>query len=105
MAANLTVNANKRIRGKILMLLYSVAPGLVEVRTITNSLLDAGSISVPDLARHVDYLAGKGYVTVIDEEDAEKLLRGQVPVDAFLKLTPTGIDLVEGTIEDLGVDV
>ena len=99
MAANLTVNANKRIRGKILMLLYSVAPGPVEVRTITNSLLDAGSISVPDLARHVDYL------TVIDEEDAEKLLRGQVPVDAFLKLTPTGIDLVEGTIEDLGVDV
>ena len=61
MAANLTVNANKRIRGKILMLLYSVAPGPVEVRTITNSLLDAGSISVPDLARHVDYLAGKGY--------------------------------------------
>ena len=54
MAANLTVNANKRIRGKILMLLYSVAPGPVEVRTITNSLLDAGSISVPDLARHVD---------------------------------------------------
>ena len=105
MAANLTVNANKRIRGKILMLLYSVAPGPVEVRTITNSLLDAGSISVPDLARQVDYLAGKGYVTVIDEEDAEKLLRGQVPVDAFLKLTPTGIDLVEGTIEDLGVDV
>ena len=36
MAANLTVNANKRIRGKILMLLYSVAPGPVEVRTITN---------------------------------------------------------------------
>ena len=48
MAANLTVNANKRIRGKILMLLYSVAPGPVEVRTITNSLLDAGSISVPE---------------------------------------------------------
>ncbi|MFQ8758077.1 MAG: phage protein Gp27 family protein [Intestinimonas sp.] len=79
MAANLTVNANKRIRGKILMLLYSVAPGPVEVRTITNSLLDAGSISVPDLARHVDYLAGKGYVTVIDEEDAEEAAAGPGP--------------------------
>lgn len=105
MEANLMVNANKRIRGKILALLYSVAPGPVEVRTITNSLLDAGNINVPDLARYVDYLVGKGYVTTIDEETAEKLLRGQVPVDAFLKLTPVGIDLVEGTIEDPGVDV
>lgn len=105
MANNLTVGANKRIRGKILSLLYSVAPGPVEVRTIINSLLDAGNINVPDISRHVDYLVGKGYVTTIDEENAEKLLRGIVSVEAMLKLTPLGIDLVEGTIEDLGVDV
>lgn len=105
MANNLTVGANKRIRGKILSLLYSVAPGPVEVRTITNGLLDAGNINVPDIARYVDYLAGKGYVTTIKEEDAEQLLRGTIQVDVMLKLTPVGIDLVEGTIEDPGVDV
>ena len=38
MAANLTVAANKRVRGEILALLYSVQPVPVEIRTITNSL-------------------------------------------------------------------
>lgn len=104
MGMNLTVGANKRIRGKILSLLYSVTPGTAEVRTITNSLLDGG-FTVTDIARHVDYLAGKGYVTMIHEDDAEQILRGIVPPSAFIKLTPAGVDLVEGTIEDLGVDV
>ena len=41
MAANLTVAANKRVRGEILALLYSVQPVPVEIRTITNSLLES----------------------------------------------------------------
>lgn len=105
MVSNLTANANKRIRGKILTLLYSVTPGSAEVRTITNSLLDDGMVNVTDIARHVDYLVGKGYISMISEEDAEQILRGIVPPSAYIKLTPTGVDLVEGTIEDLGVDV
>ena len=36
MAANLTVAANKRVRGEILALLYSVQPVPVEIRTITD---------------------------------------------------------------------
>lgn len=105
MAADLTIKANKRIRGKILSLLYSVTPIPVEIRTITNSLLEDTMVSVPDIARHIDYLSGKDYISVISEEDAAQVLRGVVPPSAFIKLTPNGIDLVEGTIEDLGVDV
>lgn len=105
MAIDLTVSANKRARGEILTLMYSVHPMPVEIRTITNALLESNVVSVPDIARHADYLVGKGYISVINEEDAEKVLRGVVPPSAFLKLTPKGVDLVEGTIEDPGVDV
>ena len=100
MAANLTVAANKRVRGEILALLYSVQPVPVEIRTITNSLLESNMVSVPSIAQHIDYLSGKKYIQVIGEEAAE-----QIPPSAFVKLTPTGVDLVEGTIEDQGVDV
>ena len=128
MAANLTVAANKRVRGEILALLYSVQPVPVEIRTITNSLLESNMVSVPSIAQHIDYLSGKKYIQVIDdhpilrtgvkqlismapdiqvigEEAAEQILHGVVPPSAFVKLTPTGVDLVEGTIEDQGVDV
>ena len=104
MAANLTVAANKRVRGEILALLYSVQPVPVEIRTITNSLLESNMVSVPSIAQHIDYLSGKKYIQVIGEA-AEQILHGVVPPSAFVKLTPTGVDLVEGTIEDQGVDV
>ena len=51
MAANLTVAANKRVRGEILALLYSVQPVPVEIRTITNSLLESNMVSVPSIAQ------------------------------------------------------
>ena len=91
--------------GEILALLYSVQPVPVEIRTITNSLLESNMVSVPSIAQHIDYLSGKKYIQVIGEDAAEQILHGVVPPSAFVKLTPTGVDLVEGTIEDQGVDV
>lgn len=105
MEANLTVAANKRVRGEILALLYSVQPVPVEIRTIINSLLESNMVSVPSIAQHIDYLSGKKYIQVIGEDAAKQILHGVVPPSAFVKLTPTGVDLVEGTIEDQGVDV
>lgn len=105
MAADLMVKASKRARGEILALLYSVQPIPVEVRTITNSLLESNMVNVPDIAKHIDYLSGKGYIELISEDAAAQILRGIVPPSAFVKLTPKGIDLVEETIEDPGVDV
>ena len=77
----------------------------VEIRTIVNSLLESNMVTVPNIAQFIDYLSGKKYIEVIGEDDAEQILRGVVPPSAFIKLTPTGVDLVEGTIEDQGVDV
>ena len=54
MAVDLTVSANKRARGEILALMYSVQPMPVEIRTITNALLESNVVSVPDIARPVD---------------------------------------------------
>ena len=86
MAANLTVAANKRVRGEILALLYSVQPVPVEIRTITNSLLESNMVSVPSIAQHIDYLSGKKYIQVIGEEAAEQILHGVVPPSALVKL-------------------
>ena len=91
MAANLTVAANKRVRGEILALLYSVQPVPVEIRTITNSLLESNMVSVPSIAQHIDYLSGKKYIQVIGEEAAEQILHGVVPPSAFVKRRPASI--------------
>lgn len=103
--SNIPIKNNKRVRGQILTLLYSVHPSPIEVRTISNALLDSNYITSPDIAAHIDYLADKRYITAVDEDVAEQIMRGILPVSAFLKLSAHGIDLIEGTIEDNGVDV
>jgi len=105
MADKLKTNEIKAARGRILRLLNSVYPSTVEVRTIHNVLIEEGRSNISEMPRYIDYLAGKGYVKTISEEDAAQLLKGIVPPSAFIRLTPLGVDLVEGTIEDPGVDV
>ena len=94
----------KTARGRILRLLHIVYPGPAEGRTITNIMIQEGR-PVADMAKYIDYLVHKGYVKAISEEHAEQILKGVVPPTAFFKLTPHGVDLLEGTIKDPGVDL
>lgn len=103
----LQTSQNKRVRGEILRLLYSVYPGTVEVQTIINALLDSGYITTPEIGAHIDYLMGeeKKYILPVNPDVVAEVLKGLVKNTAFVKLSPRGLDLVEGTIEDPGVDV
>ncbi|MDL2258874.1 hypothetical protein LJC42_06975 [Eubacteriales bacterium OttesenSCG-928-K08] len=104
MKNTLSINNNKRVRGQILTLLYAVHPSPIEVRTLSNALLDGNYITSPDIAAHVDYLEEKGYIRRVGQDDSARI-PGMLPVTTFVKLAADGVDLMEGTTEDHGVDV
>lgn len=97
MADKLEVARIKELRGDIIESLYSYYGSEVSVGTL-RSLLRYKSFNSPDvIAKAIEYLSGakKEYITVRANEDSFD--------DTMLKLTPTGANLAEGDIEDLGV--
>lgn len=72
------------------------------VRSLSNSMMSAGRIYTPDISKLLDYLVDGGYIRYTDKKiNSFNAYRN----DAVVQLTKEGIDLVEGTIEDPGVDV
>jgi hypothetical protein len=98
----LEVSRNKAIRGYIIRSLVKGHQNTLLLRQITNALVADGMIVSPDIAKHLDYLKEGEYIAFVDKTvNAYSAYRK----DAVLKLTKKGVDLVEGTIEDPGVDV
>lgn len=96
------VDRNKAIRGYIIRALVKGNQNALLVRQITNALVEDGLIVSPDISKHLDYLVEAGYVVFTDRTaNAYTAYRK----DAVIKLTRKGVDLVEGTIDDAGVDV
>ncbi|MDI3547901.1 MAG: hypothetical protein PWR10_1553 [Halanaerobiales bacterium] len=99
---NLTNMQNRVIRGRILKILKTNYPYPAGEELISNILTDAQyNISPPQVNAQLIYLEEKGYV---------KMQEADVPgLDIFrnqAKITPKGIDLLEGNIEDdPGVDL
>lgn len=90
----------KQVRGFILKLLEITHPQPTPSSAMSAALVQNNLVINPDISRYTTYLADKGYIEVKDV--ALKSIR----VDAVaLKLTPKGIDLLEGTIDDPGVDI
>ena len=86
-------------RGILLKILYRAFPSEVSDRVMALTLNDL-HMQVPSgvLSGHCDYLQGKGYVE-IDRS-------GEGDVEFVAKITPRGIDLIEGNIEpDPGIDL
>lgn len=101
-AAELEVAKNKAIRGYIIRALAKGSQNSLLVRQVTNALVGDGLILSPDISKHLEYLAEAGYLTFTGRTaNAYNAYRK----DAVIKLTRKGVDLVEGTIEDPGVDV
>lgn len=91
---------NKQTRGYILKLLELTHPTPTPSSAISAALLQEGLAVNPDITAHIDYLKGKGYIEV--KEPTSKI----VPISIVaLKLTPKGIDLLEDTIDDPGVEI
>ena len=92
------VSKNKAIRGYIVRALAKGSQNALLVRQITN----AGLIYSPDISKPIEYLQEAGYVTFTDRSvNAYNAYRK----DSIIKLTRKGVDLVEGTINDPGIDV
>lgn len=102
---HLTVVTNKRIRGTILALLYSVQPTPVEIRTVAGILLGNNRLTTSNIAPFIDYLSSKKYITLLGRGRTEQRLCERIPSYLFTKLTPDGVDLVEGTSKDQGIEI
>lgn len=101
-AEELEVEKNKAVRGYIIRSLAKGSQNTMLVRQITNALVSDGLIYSPDISKHLEYLEAGGYIEFTDRKaNAYNVYRK----DGVIKLTKKGVDLVEGTIEEPGVDV
>ena len=96
------IKHNKSLRGYIVRALAKGNQNSLLVRQITNAMLAENIITVPDISKHLSYLVDGGYIEFTDKRaNAYNAYRR----DAVIKLTKAGVDLVEGTKDDPGVDV
>lgn len=93
---------NKAVRGYIIRCLVKGHNNAALIRQISNAMIAAGLIISPDIGKHLDYLAGAGYIEFTNEKVTAYTAYAN---DAVIRLTKSGVDLVEGTIDDPGVDV
>lgn len=96
------VMRNKAIRGYIVRALAKGASNTMLVRQITNALLADNLITVPDISKQLSYLEDGGYIEFSDRTVNSYTVYRK---DGAVQLTKKGVDLVENTIDDPGVDV
>ena len=98
----LEVEKNKAIRGYIVRALARGNSGALLIRQIVNALMADNIIMTPDIGKYLKYLEDGGYIKFTDKRvNAYNAYRK----DAVVQLTKKGIDLVEDTIQDGGVNV
>lgn len=93
------VQRNRQVRGQILMTLELSHPMATPQASVASALISALMIQSPDITPYVDYLEDRGYIRVFRVPDA---VGGEM---VALKLTSKGVDLLEETVEDAGVDI
>lgn len=96
------VSQNKSNRGFIMRSLARGFNYSASVRSLSNAMMSDGRIYTPDISKLLDYLVSAGYVRFTDKKiNSYTAYRN----DAVVQLAKEGIDLVEATIEDPGVDI
>lgn len=96
------VSQNKSNRGFIMRSLARGFNYSAAVHSLSNAMMSDGRIYTPDISKLLDYLVSAGYVRFTDKKiNSYTAYRN----DAVVQLTKKGIDLVEATIEDPGVDI
>lgn len=95
------ITTNKQARGYILKVCKLSYPQPIGSNVINVCLIDAGmGTGGAMLEGHLKYLADRGYVTL--KSAGLSILGTSI---SLVDLTAKGIDLLEGTIDDSGVDV
>lgn len=96
------VSRNKSNRGFIMRSLARGYNYSAAVRSLSNAMMSGGRIYTPDISKLLEYLVSGEYIVFTDKKiTSYNAYRN----DAVVRLTKKGIDLVEGTIEDPGVDI
>ncbi len=96
------ISQNKAIRGYIIRCLVKGYNNTALARQVSNSMMAAELIISPDISKYLNYLEGAGYIEFTDKKVTAYTAYAN---DAVIRLTKAGIDLAEGTVEDLGVGV
>ena len=96
------VSQNKSNRGFIMRSLARGFNYSASVHIFFFYFMSYWVIYTPDISKLLDYLVSAGYVRFTDKKiNSYTAYRN----DAVVQLTKEGIDLVEATIEDPGVDI
>lgn len=96
------VRTNKSIRGYILRCLAKCQNNSTMVSAIVSALSQSNLIMSPDISKYLNYLEDAGYIEYTDKKHKTYSIYAN---SKTIRLTKKGVDLVEGTIEDAGVDV
>ena len=99
MSHETTVIQKKRIRGHILKILELTHPTATFESAVASALIQREMMASSNLAAYIDYLLDKGYITTVGHPDEYGI------GEKLLKLTAKGVDLLEDTIQDPGVEV
>lgn len=91
------VAKSKELRGNIIETLYRFYGEDINLNILKNALPMSGFLRQEDIRNAVYYLGGaeKHYVRLVLNEDSY--------MDSLIWLTPRGVNLAEGDIEDRGV--
>lgn len=85
---------NKKYRGEVMRVLALFYPTPITVKQIKLSLLEYGITNGADVAKHLQYLLDKNYI-MVDKEFSEDFKE-----EHLLRMSPAGVDLIEGSIDD-----
>lgn len=93
------VAKNKMLRGQLLRTIALFYPAPISLKNLKTSLMTKGMNVEADVAKVITYLQDKGYIRV-----TQGCIQG-FEDDDTVELTAQGVDLIEGTIDDPGVDM
>lgn len=97
MDKELAVAQAKELRGEIVSKLYGFYGEAVALNTIKTLLRYKSYYAEKEVKRAVCYLSGVGKAYIHIENNKDDYW------DSLVQLTPTGVNLVEGDIKDMGV--
>lgn len=90
---------NKMMRGQVLRTLTLFYPAPVCLGNLKTALISRGIMLTADTTKIIHYLQDKQYIKISKPNIQE------IEDDDLIELTSKGIDLIEGTIEDAGVEL
>jgi len=94
---NIEINEIKLLRGDVVEKLYGTYGTDIRIAALRNALRSKGLIPEEQLKKVIYYLGGEGKRYIHVEVNANNWL------DSMIWLTPAGVNLAEGDIEDMGV--